>query len=177
MLKPLVPIALLAGILSLALVACGGDGDDEATAPPPPAAAAAPTTMAAESEPTVEKQSFKGGPVPVDQLAPVDLSQEGDVVDLTVTLHDGSTYIYGTPPFRFEPKDMTFRVGQTVKVSLQFANPDSRLKHTFNVPGLQVDEKASYGNSSTFSYTFDKAGTFHVLCAVYNPMTGTITVQ
>ena len=183
MLKPLIPIALLAGILSLALVACGGDdkADAPAAAAPaaPAAAASAPTTAAAtvEATGTVVKQTFKGGQVAVDELKPVDLSNEGDVVDLTVILHDGAGYIYGAPPYRFQPNDMTLRVGQTVNFTLEFANPDSSQKHTFNVPGLQIGEKANYGNSSTFTYTFDKAGTFHVLCAVYNPMTAIITVQ
>ena len=181
MIKKLMSLVLLVGIVSLAMVACGGD--DQATTTDTQAAAPVPTqvvvstTSTVEGTATVEKQVYKGGPVPVDQLKPVDLSNKGDVVDLTILMHDGSTYIYGTPPFRWEPKDMTFKVGQTVNFTLEFADPDSRLKHTFNVPGLGIDEKAKYGKSHDFTYTFDKAGTFHLLCAVHNPMTGIITVQ
>ena len=175
MIRTLEAVGLLVGIASLAAVAC--DGEDEAAAPPPAAAAAAAEPTAEPAEPTgTVTQSFKGGPVPESALAPVDLSNEGDVVDLTVMLHDGTTYIYGTPPFRYEPMDLTFRLGQTVNITLEFANPDSRLKHTFTNNRLGLSGKAAFGKSTTFTFTFDEVGSFHVFCTVYNPMTGTITV-
>ena len=186
MFSRLVMTKFLGGMLLIALVACGSN--DEATTTDTQAKASTPTasaptqvvasnTSSVEATATVEKTGYKGGPVAVDALKPADLSNEGDTVDLTIKLWDGTMYVYGTPPYRWEPKDMTFRIGQTVNFTLEFADPDSRLKHTFNVPGLGIDEKAKYGKSHDFTYTFDKAGTFHILCAVHNPMTGVITVQ
>ena len=107
----------------------------------------------------------------------MDLSKEGDVVDLTVLLHDGANYIAGAPPYRYQPWDMTFKVGQTVNFTLEFANPESSQRHTFNVPGLGISERVKYGKSGSFTHTFDKAGTFKLFCASFNDMTGDITVQ
>ena len=169
--KVLVPIAVLAGIVALAAVACGGGDDEDTAAASPLAAAAAPAQevalepSATTAEPTateVPKVRYKGGLVPADQLAPVDLSKEGAVVDLTVKLHDGPSF-YGAPPNRYEPKDMTFRVGQTVNFTLEFADVNSRYKHTFTSTNafdhsqpLGIDWQVSYGQSATFTYTFDK---------------------
>ena len=91
------------------MVACGGEEDDEE---------AAPAAAAVEPTATVVKERFMGVLVPAEELVPVDLSKEGDVVDLTVTLHDGTWYVQGAPPMRYEPMEMTFRVGQTVNFTL-----------------------------------------------------------
>jgi plastocyanin len=183
MVKQLAATAILAGIVALAAVACGGGDDEDSAAPPPPAAAAAPAQeataepQAAAAEGTdEEKTRYKGGLVPTDALVPVDLSKEGDVIDLTVTLYDGTMYIYGTPPMRYEPKDMTFKVGQTVNFTLEFADANSRFKHSFTSFDLGFDEKAAWGQTTTFTHTFDKAGFFFVRSTSHHQMTGTITV-
>ena len=198
--KSLVAIAILVGILAVLAVACGG-GDDEAAAPAAPAAAAAPAAPAAAAapaapaaaaapaqeataeppaatdEPTSEETTrYKGGLVPVDELVPLDLSKDGDVIDLTVKLHDGTMYIYGTPPMRYEPKDMTFKLGQTVNFTLEFADPNSKFKHSFTSFDLGFDEVIKYGQTLSFTHTFDKAGFFFVRSTSHHQMTGTITV-
>ena len=180
--KSLVAIAILVGILAVLAVACGG-GDDEAVAPAAPAAAAAPAQEAtaeppaATDEPTSEETTrYKGGLVPVDELVPLDLSKDGDVIDLTVKLHDGTMYIYGTPPMRYEPKDMTFKLGQTVNFTLEFADPNSKFKHSFTSFDLGFDEVIKYGQTLSFTHTFDKAGFFFVRSTSHHQMTGTITV-
>ena len=176
--KSPVAIAILVSILAVLAVACGG-GDDEAAAPAAPTAAAAPaqepTAEAAETT-SEDTTRFKGGLVPVEELVPLDLSQEGDVIDLTVKLHDGTMYIYGTPPMRYEPKDMTFKIGQTVNFTLEFADPNSKFKHSFTSFDLGFDEIIKYGETKTFSHTFDKAGFFFVRSTSHHQMTGTITV-
>ena len=170
MFKQQIYLVLMICITSLTMVTCGID--DETSSSHRQTVA---PTIAATTE--TEKQTFQGGPVPADELKPVDLSKEGDVVDLTVLLHDGANYIAGAPPYRYQPWDMTFKVGQTVNFTLEFANPESSQRHTFNVPGLGISERVKYGKSGSFTHTFDKAGTFKLFCASFNDMTGDITVQ
>ena len=107
---------------------------------------------------------------------PVDLSKEGDVVDLTVTLHDGTWYVQGAPPMRYEPMEMTFRVGQTVNFTLEFADSDSRFKHSFTSFDLGFNEIIKYGQPMSFTHTFDKPGLFFVHDTAHHQMKATISV-
>ena len=144
MVKSLVAIAILVGIFAVAAVACGGGGDEKAT-PPPPAAAAAPASDSGASQ-----------PVGITR-------QEGNVIDFTLILSEGSSPTTVTGYLReagYEPKDMTFKVGQTVNFTVRNSNPNATTKHTFTVFSLGIDEAIKWGQTTTFTFTFDKPGRF-----------------
>ena len=151
MLKGLVPIAMVAIIATLAAVACGGGDDGEATAPPPPAAAAPPPAAPSADCPTGATQ-------------------------MTVINHDlgGPKGAYG-----FEPKELTFKLGETVC----FTNIAETELHSFTIDDLGIDidinGSGNPGATGTLTHTFDRAGTFRLVCIYHegNGMVGTVTVQ
>ena len=165
MVKPLAAIAMLAGIASLAAVACGGDEEETA-------AAAATVRVGPSGAAATEEQI----------TASVDLSQEGDVIDFTIIVSDEvsvsarpgifGSRVMGVPGF--VPTELTFKVGQTVNFTLQPDDPTT--KHSFTAPALGINEIVKYGQAVYFTYTFDKPGLFHFFDTVDQPMTGTITV-
>ena len=113
----------------------------------------------------------------VDVRVEVDLSQEGDTVDFTIVVVDGSGYQTDTAyRDRFEPNLLTFKAGQTANLTLAPENTKSALKHSFTSPGLGINESIKYGQPTSFTYTFDTPGTYQYLCTVKNQMVGTITV-
>ncbi len=79
--------------------------------------------------------------------------------DETISIEDSS----------FMPKAMTVKVGDTV----QWTNVDS-MAHTVT---SETFDSGSLVQSGTFSYTFDKAGTFDYKCSLHPSMSGTINVQ
>ena len=163
--KRLVPIAILAGILSLAAVACGGGDDQEAPAAAAPAAA----------EPT--PAATINGDTPVS----ADLSQESGTVDLTVHITEIMNFAGAVGGKDFVPSEMTFKVGQTVNFTL-VPPPESTKTHSFTVFGLGINQFVKYGKPATVTYTFDKPGTFRLISTTMSPefgrgaMKGTITV-
>ena len=107
----------------------------------------------------------------------VDLSEEGDTFDFTIAVIDGSGYQTNNAfRDRFEPNTLTFKVGQTVNLTLQPDNPKSTLKHTFTAPSLGINQAVKYGKPASFTFTFDTAGVYQVFCTVKNQMVGKITV-
>jgi plastocyanin len=79
--------------------------------------------------------------------------------DETISIEDSS----------FMPKAMTVKVGDTV----QWTNVDDT-EHTVT---SEPFDSGSLAQGGTFSYTFDKAGTFDYACTVHPSMSGTINVQ
>ena len=81
--------------------------------------------------------------------------------------------------YGFDPAEMNFTVGETVTFTL-IAETEY---HTFTVDDLGIDEEIDAseepGASATFTYTFDTAGTFPLICLVHelDDMVGTITVS
>ena len=161
MVKSLVAVAILVGIVALAAVGCGG-GDDEEAAPPPPTAAAAPAADSGASQ-----------PVGITR-------REGNVIDFTIILSEGTspTTVLGYfTEAGFDPKDMVFKVGQSVNFTVQNSNPDARSKHTFTVFSLGINEPIKYGQPTNFTFTFDKPRRFPYYSATDSRATGTITVD
>ena len=161
-------VAILTGLLSLAVVACGGGDDQEAPAAAAPTAAPPEeTTPAAAAE--VE--------IPIS----VDLSQEGDTVDLTVHISELVSPIGRQEGKDFEPSEITFKVGQAVNFTL-VPPPESKMTHSFTVFALGINKLVKYGNPTTFTFTFDKPGTFKLISTLQgyvvgsDRMKGTITV-
>ena len=89
-----------------------------------------------------------------------------------VTLKDpggpGSKYV-------FDPTDLTFSVGETVALVLK----SETQFHTFTVEALGIDVGVDGGKTETLEHTFDKAGTYDLICIPHEAlgMTGSITVR
>lgn len=77
----------------------------------------------------------------------------------TITLQD----------FTFSPKAVTVKVGDSVT----WTNADS-VPHTVT---SEAFDSGSLAQGQSFTYTFDKAGTFDYKCSIHPTMTGTVNVQ
>jgi len=73
--------------------------------------------------------------------------------------------------FKFDPATVTVKVGTTVT----WTNQDSA-NHTVTGDDGSWTSK-SLANGATFSFTFDKAGTYAYHCAIHSSMKGNIVVQ
>ena len=162
MLKQLVPILILATIVSLAAMACGGGEVSTPTPtqrPSPPPPPRAPASAVASDTPTAAGQS----------------GVAGDGTQVTVINHD----LAGSGVYAFEPSEYSFKVGETVTFTLI---GETEL-HSFTVDELEIDididATVGPGATGTLTHTFDKAGTFRLVCIYHegNGMVGTITVQ
>ncbi len=81
----------------------------------------------------------------------------------------------GSGEYRFDPAEFTFSVGQEVT----FAIVAETEFHTFTVDDLDIDVEIDAGETEMFTYTFDKAGTYELICIPHQAqgMTGAITVN
>jgi plastocyanin len=81
----------------------------------------------------------------------------------------------GSGAYAFDPSEMTFNVGDTIEFTISAESE----YHTFTVDELGIDAEADGGDSTTFSFTFNEAGSFALICIPHEAlgMTGTITVQ
>ena len=81
----------------------------------------------------------------------------------------------GSGEYKFVPSDFTFSVGETVTFSMVGETEF----HTFTVDDLGIDEAVDGGATVTFTVTFDKAGTFTLICLPHEAlgMVGTVTVS
>ena len=75
----------------------------------------------------------------------------------------------------FSPNVFTFNVGDKVTFELRGRTE----LHTFNVDDLSIYEVVSAGQTKSFAFTFDKPGTFKLICVPHESlgMTGTIIVK
>ncbi len=90
---------------------------------------------------------------------------------MTVALQDpGSGGKYA-----FNPSTFNFKVGETVSFTLRGGGEF----HTFTVEDLGIDESVDAGQTRTFSFTFNTAGTFQLICIPHETlgMVGIINVQ
>ena len=147
-------VATLLFILIPAAIVCGG-GDYETptattqpTSPPPPPSA--PTVAPPPSATITSGPPPSGTPV---------TSINRDVA--------------GSGAYEFDPDEFTFKVGDIVAFTLESETEF----HTFTVDELGIDVELDGGTSQEFIFTFDKAGTFELICLVHSEMTGTITVK
>ena len=83
----------------------------------------------------------------------------GNKVDITIS------------GFKFDPATVTVTIGTTVT----WTNRDSA-NHTV-VADDGSWKSPSLATGDTFSYTFDKAGTYTYICSIHPAMKGTITVK
>ena len=73
--------------------------------------------------------------------------------------------------FAFAPDPLAVAVGTKVT----WTNKDS-FAHTATADDATVFDSGNLNKDKTFSYVFDKIGTYTYKCAIHNSMTGTITV-
>jgi plastocyanin len=150
MFRTLVAIALVAGIASLAAVACGGS-DDEDAAPPPPAADVQ-TTGAVRS-----------GVTGVD---------ENGVIQYSIYVIGGGGITgeksaqYGAASFTYDVDEITFKVGDTVHFTA-IPTADPKQSHTFSIQELGAITRMKFGNSGEVTVVFDKPGRFQYRCDIH----------
>lgn len=73
--------------------------------------------------------------------------------------------------FMFSPATITVKAGSTVT----WVNHDEEPHTIFNDAGLF--RSSALDTNESFSYTFDKPGTYHYVCTIHPRMTGTIIVE
>ena len=73
--------------------------------------------------------------------------------------------------FMFAPNAVTIKAGSTVTWSNKDDEP-----HTV-VSDAGLFRSAAMDTDETFSFTFDKPGTYHFTCSIHPRMVGTITVE
>lgn len=81
----------------------------------------------------------------------------------------------GSGAYTFDPSEFSFDVGDTVAFTL-CAETEF---HTFTVGDLEIDVDVDGGKTERLIYTFDKAGTYDLICIPHQAlgMVGTITVE
>ena len=81
----------------------------------------------------------------------------------------------GSGEYEFSPKDHTFSVGDQIT----FAISAETEFHTFTVDELEIDVEIDAGETEIFTFTFDKAGTYKLICIPHESlgMVGEIIVQ
>lgn len=144
-------IATLLGAAVLALAACAGDGQA-----PPPGDGPDPTpTPTPTHTPTPTPTSTPTPPEPTPTVGLLDAGGRG--------------------PFEFSQTEFNFSVGETVTLVLK---SESQF-HTFTVDDLGIDVPVNGGETVNFSFTFDKPGTYQLICVPHEAlgMVGTITVK
>ena len=170
MLRRVAPLSVLFLTLALAVASC--DTGDEAGAPtqpayPPPAP---PELLAIAASSVAAMFPPPGGPPPPPCGEPVEGPKEGGT-PTSVRLEDERE----SGAYRFDPGNLSFKVGETVNFTL---TAETEL-HTFTVCELKVDESVDAGQTVTFSITFDRPGTFGLICIPHESqgMVATIVVQ
>ena len=81
----------------------------------------------------------------------------------------------GSGKYAFSPSEMSFKVGERVT----FILTSETEFHTFEVDDLDIYVEVDAGETVTFDFVFDKAGTYELICTPHSPQgkIGTITVK
>ena len=81
----------------------------------------------------------------------------------------------GSDSYAYSPADFNFKLGETITFNLITQGEF----HTFTIDDLEIDVSIDAESSDTFTYTFDKSGTFELICIPHQflGMVGTIKVQ
>lgn len=159
MVKRLSFVGVLWIVLSVFCLACGGGADkpaqDKGHSSPPPPATSVPATQSDTKKDVSQPKASQG---------------QGRIVEVINGDVGGPTGKY-----EFVPSQITVSIGETVTFSL-VAETEF---HTFTVDDLGIDESIESGETANYTHTFDKAGTYKLVCLVHetNGMVGAITVR
>ena len=76
--------------------------------------------------------------------------------------------------YPFSPSEMSFNVGERVT----FTHTSETEFHTFEVDDLDIYVEVDPGDTVTYEFLFDKAGTYELICTPHSPhrKVGAITV-
>ena len=88
-----------------------------------------------------------------------------------VAFGDGAAIKISAKDFMFSPTTVTVKVGSTVT----WTNLDDEPHTVFSDTGLF--RSSALDTKDSFSYKFDKAGTYHYSCTIHPRMVGTIVVE
>ena len=112
--------------------------------------------------------------------APVVTAIESPAAAPEPSIPDGAVKVInrdqsGSGEYRFDPSELTFKVGQEVTFAL-FAQTEF---HTFTVEELGIDVSIDAGTTELFTFEFAKAGTYKLICIPHETlgMTGQIVVE
>ena len=75
--------------------------------------------------------------------------------------------------FAFKPKKLSIKKGTKVTWSFKSAG----IKHNVTVKSGPVKFHSANKASGTYSFTFKKTGTYHLMCTIHPFMTETVTVK
>ena len=145
-------VGVFAMLLLAASAGCGSNGgEQEATVAPTVTVIETPT--AAVETPTV--------------------AQEPSIPDGAVTVINRDQS--GSGEYRFDPSELTFKVGQEVT----FALVAQTELHTFTVDELGINVFIDPGSTELFTFEFAEAGTYDFICIPHESlgMTGQIVVE
>ena len=138
-------VSVFAVLLVAVSAACGSNGGEEEATATPGVTAI--ETPAAAPEPSIPDDSVK------------------------IINRDQS----GSGEYRFDPSELTFKVGQEVT----FALVAQTEFHTFTVDELGIDVSIDAGTTELFTFEFANAGTYNLICIPHESlgMTGQIVVE
>ena len=88
-----------------------------------------------------------------------------------VAIADNAAIKISAKDFMFSPATVTVKAGSTVT----WTNLDDEPHTVFSDAGLF--RSSALDTKDSFSYKFDKAGTYHYLCTIHPRMVGTIVVE
>jgi len=163
LLIPFVVLGLLAG-----LVACGegvppkGSHDPVKPAPVASANSGGQSSYSAPALPAASSGSSAKTAAKAEASALADR-------ELEVALIDANS------EYSFNPEQLTFTVGETVKLNLTSQSEF----HSFTVDDLDIDIEVEAETTESVTFTFDKPGTYDIICIPHESlgMVGTIVVQ
>ena len=138
-------VGVFAVLLLAASAGCGSNGGEQE-------ATVAPTVTVIETPTVAQGPSIPDGAV-------------------TVINRDQS----GSGEYRFDPSELTFKVGQEVT----FALVAQTELHTFTVDELGINVFIDPGSTELFTFEFAEAGTYDLICIPHESlgMTGQIVVE
>ena len=155
--RNLLVLASVCVVLMIGAIACGQPVPE----PPPPTTAPRMSPPPPPPAPTVAVASSQNG---TGQA-----SGGGTPIDV------GLLDIGGSGEYAYSPADMTFSVGETVTFTM---TAESEF-HTFEVDDLDIYVEVDAGDTVDFTFTFDEAGTYELICTPHSAqgMIGTITIN
>ena len=180
-------VITLIAITSMVLISCGGGGNSEPEESTEEATAVDSTPSPTAKQrlfPTIPtgyyNQSASGTKTPeptassetATNSSEKQMTSQGTGREVLVDMLDLSG---GSDSYAYTPADFNFKLGDTITFNLTTQGEF----HTFTIDDLKINVSVDAESSEIFTYTFDKLGTFELICIPHQflGMVGTIKVQ